>query len=185
MARAPTAFNKEANMAEIYSDERDPRREKSIRGAIFRYLSGEAGNVYVPDPNLFIRYVPGLNPKPGLVRAIQANRPGQYLSGFQYPKRGYPMVGEPTYSGEKYSGGNGSENWRLEAPSEHLKNARRNVGAGTGGLAMPPASPPDSVAAYARLIRAMLAERSSARPFGASQNARPATSGQGLDNVAL
>jgi hypothetical protein len=53
------------------------------------------------------------------------------------------------------------------------------------GLTTPAPNPADSVAAYARLIGAMLGRRPSARPFGASQNGQTVSNGQGADDVTL
>jgi hypothetical protein len=66
-----------------------------------------------------------------LVDAIQANRPGQYLSGFDFTG-GYAPIGTPRYSGARYSGGMNDvgTSWGLDAPSERLANARVNAGAG-------------------------------------------------------
>lgn len=58
--------------------------------------------------------------------AVQANRAGQYLTGFD-------VNGEPTYSGAQYSGGAGENGlaWGLDAPSEHISaGARENFDLG-------------------------------------------------------
>jgi hypothetical protein len=46
-------------------------------------------------------------------------------------------------------------------------------------------NPSDSVAAYARVIGALLGGRPSTRSFGAPQNGQTSSNGQGADNVAL
>ena len=179
------------------------KREPTIKRVIEDVINGVPGGAYGTIPHdIFVDYRPDFFPKYALVDPIRANAPGQYLSGIVYPRRGfYPVVGEPTYSGEKYSGGNGGEDWGLDAPSEHLGHARRNFDAGidhtltrsigasgagrVAALALPLANPADSVAAYARLIGAILGGRSSARAFGASQNGQTVSNGQTAANVAL
>jgi hypothetical protein len=177
--------------------------KKTIGRAIERFLNGEPPGYspYIPNPDLFIHYSEYWPPKPALVDAIQTNRPGQYLSGFEYPKRGLERVGEPRYSGAKYSGGNGGENWGLDAPSEHLANARSEFGSGIdptttrsiaggrpgfrrfGFAPAPVIEPSESVAPYARLLRSLLSGLAPTRPLGAPQG--QTANGRGPDNVTL
>jgi hypothetical protein len=136
-----------------------------------------------------------------LADAIQANRPGQYLSGFDFTG-GYAPVATPRYSGARYSGGMNDvgTNWGLDAPSERLANARMNAGAGidptmtrsiapgeTGfGMTRAPAvRSSDSVAAYALLLRSMLGGLGSARPSPGLQSGAASGSGSGMDTVAV
>jgi hypothetical protein len=86
------------------------KREPTIRRVIEDVINGVPAGPYGTIPHdIFIDYRPGFFPRYALVDAVRQNGPGQYLSGFAYPRRGfYPVVGEPTYSGEKYSAGNGA-----------------------------------------------------------------------------